>query len=242
MQTVRIQTTQNIDIDYEVAGLGDRVLARLTDWGIFIALFIVGSISASVINGGKIATFILIGIYAGVYVFYDLFCEMFLNGQSLGKRILKIRVVSLNGARPSIGQYLIRWIFRIVDFGITGGVGAVVCVAVSQNQQRIGDIVAGTTVIKTTPRTNFDHISLNMTPTEYEPVFKEAAQLTDKEINLINDVVRNFQITGNNVLVYNMGTRLKEHLGITLPPYMNELVFLQTLLKDYHHWVTLVDD
>ena len=81
-----------------------------------------------------------------------------MNGQSVGKRILKIKVISLDGSQPSIGQYFIRWLFRLVDFALTAQVGGLICVAVSKNKQRIGDIVAGTTLIKTVPYTQLDHM------------------------------------------------------------------------------------
>ena len=155
MQTIRITTSQNIDIDYEVAGLGERILARVIDLGIFFLIFILGlffeGLTSFFTSSGEGAV-ILITIYAVLFVFYDLIFEVFMNGQSIGKRIMKIKVISLNGARPSVGQYLLRWLFRIVDFLIIEpGLIALVVAAVSEKPQRIGDIVAGTMLIRIQP-------------------------------------------------------------------------------------------
>ncbi|MGZ4000423.1 MAG: RDD family protein, partial [Mucilaginibacter sp.] len=164
MKTIKITTTQNIDIEYEVASLGDRFLARIVDAGVMLGVYYILYMVVIVFffsqldsigreGGVPVFLIVLLIIFSLVYIFYDLVCEVFFNGQSIGKYAIKLRVVSLDGARPSISQYLLRWVFRIVDFTTTGGLGAVaiISVAVSEKKQRIGDIVAGTIVIKTTP-------------------------------------------------------------------------------------------
>lgn len=142
MQTVKITTSQNIDIDYEVAGLGERVLARIVDIGVFtgityalyfVCIFFFLSTFDGHQAGGVPTALIVIGIiYAIVITFYDLVAEIFFDGQSIGKYAIKIRVVNINGARPTVGQYLLRWVFRLLDFGLTLGIGALISVAVSE--------------------------------------------------------------------------------------------------------------
>lgn len=238
MQTIRITTSQNIDIDYEVAGLGERILARLIDLGIFILIFFLGMFTAGITNlfvEGVGAVIVLI-IYFSLFVFYDLIFEIFMNGQSIGKRIMKIKVISLDGARPSVGQYLLRWLFRIVDFLIIEpGLVALITAAVSEKPQRVGDIVAGTMLIRTVPRTKIDNIVFMPMYDGYQPVFKEAGQLSDRDVELIHEVINTYVKTGNNVIVYNMALKVKEHLNIMPPNGMNDMLFLQTVVKDYSH-------
>lgn len=244
MQTIRITTPQNIDIDYEIAGLGERILARLIDYGIFIFIYILGLIvfsSLGMLNDSGVAIVVIVIIFAVLYVFYDLICEIFMNGQSVGKRIMKIKVISLDGARPSISQYLMRWLFRIVDFSITLDLCALITAAVSENNQRVGDMVAGTTLIKTNPRTQIGSIAFMPAYEGYQPIFKEAGQLNDKAVELIQEVINTYIKTGNSVVVYNMATRVKEHLGITPPKGMNDMLFLQTISKDYSHISAQID-
>jgi len=148
---------------------------------------------------------------------------------------MKIRVISMNGARPRFSQYLLRWLFRLIDFGITVGTCALVTSVMTENGQRVGDIVAGTVVIKTQPRTKMNNIIFANTDDNYQPVFTQATQLNDKDIDLIHEVINNYLKTGNNQLVYTMADRMREHLVVNLPPDMNSMQFLQTLIKDYSH-------
>jgi uncharacterized RDD family membrane protein YckC len=233
MEIITVHTAQNIDIDYEIGGLGERILGLLIDYGIFIPFVIIGSIVAASIGG--VATgvyFIALGV---IFVFYDLLCETFFNGQSFGKRVMKIRVISLDGARPKFSQYLLRWLFRVVDLTITSGLGALITAALSENGQRIGDMVAGTILVRTVPRTKMDNIVFNNVENSYEPVFDQAGQLNDTDISLIHEVIQAYFKTGNTTVVYTMAEKLKSHLLVTVPSTMNNLLFLQTIVKDYSH-------
>jgi uncharacterized RDD family membrane protein YckC len=233
MQTIRITTSQNIDIDYELAGLGERIVASLIDFGIFILIAILCAIAGVSMRAQDVFGVVFLVIYGALYVFYDLACEVFMNGQSVGKKVMKIKVMSADGAQPRLGQYMLRWLFRIIDFGISGGAVALVVAAISDKVQRVGDLVAGTILIKTAMRTKIEHVAFRPAFGDYEPVFANAAELTEQDIELINEVINSYIKTGNNVLVYNMALRTKERLGVTLPENMNDMRFLQTVLKDY---------
>src|SRR5947209_3365981 len=108
MEIITVHTTQNIDIDYEIGGLGERIVAYIIDLGIFIALSIIGGILAAnaLSQTGIGIYFIIVGV---MLLSYDLVCEVFFSGQSVGKLVMKIRVISLDGARPRFSQYLLRW-------------------------------------------------------------------------------------------------------------------------------------
>lgn len=238
MQTIKITTSQNIDIDYEVAGLGERILGYLIDWGIFVLLFFGFAILGSIMGyGGRmddVSTGFAVILFTSVVVFYDLLCEIFFNGQSIGKKAMKIKVISLDGSSPTVGQYLLRWMFRIVDITFTSGVAAIIAVALSENKQRIGDIVAGTTLIKTAPRTAIQHVAFTPPEEAYEPVFPDVTLLQDKDIVLIHEVINNVRKSGNSVLLYDTATRVKEHLSLR-NVQMDDLSFLQSIIKDYNY-------
>lgn len=238
MNTIKISTTQHIDIEYDVAGLGERMLGWLIDMAVFVVLLLASVVFSMTVAdrgfGDKGGIAILI-VYAALYVFYDLICEVFFNGQSLGKRVMKIKVISLAGTQPTIGQYLLRWVFRIVDFTLTSGIGAVISVAVTPNKQRIGDIVANTTLIKTTPRTGLAAVAFRpQVDNDYQPHFPEVALLDDHDVELIHEVLRNYAKSGNALLIQQMANKLKTHLSIAIPADMSELQFLHTVLKDYN--------
>ena len=240
MEIITVHTTQNIDIDYEVGGLGERILAYLIDIGIFIALAIIGGIlSTNVFSAkGSAAYFIIIGL---MLLCYDLVCESFFNGQSAGKIVMKIRVISLDGTRPKFSQFLLRWLFRLIDFSITTYLAGVVSIIMTDKGQRIGDLVAGTVLIRTKPRTQMNNLVFRTTDDSYQPVFAQASQLKDEDISLIHEVIENYFKTGSNVAVYKMADRIREHLLISLPPNMNSMQFLQTIIKDYSHITAQTD-
>jgi uncharacterized RDD family membrane protein YckC len=240
MEIITVHTTQNIDIDYEVGGLGERILAYVIDIAIFTALAIIGGILSSSLfsSTGAAVYFIVLGL---MLLFYDLVCETFFNGQSIGKLVMKIRVISLDGTRPKFSQYLLRWLFRMVDFSITSYLAGLVTIIVTDKGQRIGDIVAGTVVIRTKPRTTMGNIIFANVDDTYQPVFSQAAQLKEEEISLIHEVIENYFKTGSNMAVYKMADRIREHLSISLPPDMNSMQFLQTIIKDYSHITAQTD-
>ncbi|NRF38726.1 RDD family protein [Pedobacter foliorum] len=243
METIQVNTSQHVAIDYPVAGLGERVAARLIDLGAFIVVG--GLLMLLTMLGISVQSNILIisiwSIFGACYVFYNLITEIFMNGQSIGKRLLKIKVISLNGGQPSIGQYFIRWVFRLVDFSLTAQVGGLICVAATEKKQRIGDIVAGTTLIKTVPRTDFNHIAFHPVEDAYTPVFAYVDQLTDRDAELIHEVISTFHKTNNADLIYTMSERISTHLAITIPAGMNELDFLKTVIKDYRYITSRTD-
>jgi uncharacterized RDD family membrane protein YckC len=234
MQTIRITTSQNIDIDYEIAGVGERILAYLMDAAIFVLIYIAIGVTG-VITGRDTTLVVSIIVLVVLYAFYDLVCEIFMNGQSVGKKIMKIKVISLDGGQPTIGQYLLRWLFRIVDFTLTSGLCAVISTSVSKNSQRVGDMVAGTTLIKTTSRTQMDAIAFTPPDENYKVVFAQVSQLKDRDIVLIHEVLANYIKSGNYEILTVTAAKLKELLHIMTD--MDDVMFLNTLVRDYNHTV-----
>lgn len=233
METVKVNTSQHVDIDYPVAGVGERMAGWLIDMAALGIVFIVIIFSVSTVQIGLVSKIIFI-TYAALFLFYDLASEIFFNGQTLGKKLLKTKVVSLDGGQPTLGQYFIRWVFRIVDFPLTAWAGGFLSVVLSENKQRIGDIVAGTTVIKTVPRTKIEHIAFHPAAPAYIPVFDGVHHLNDREIELVHEVLNAYYKTLNANLVYQMAAKLSNHLQVAIPEGMNELDFLKTVVMDYN--------
>lgn len=240
MDTIRISTAQNVDIDYEIAGLGERIAARCIDLAGFAILAVITLVvmGAAQMAMSGIAAIIIFFIFLAIFVFYDLVCEITMDGQTFGKKALKIKVISIDGTQPTLGQYIFRWLFRMIDFGFPFGWGvvALVSVAVTKNHQRLGDLLAKTTLIKTKPRTELTNVAFSFSlPEEYEPHFKEVLHLNDRDIELVHEVLTSYYQTGNADLIYAMAAKTKAHILVNIPVGMNELQFLETVLKDYNH-------
>jgi uncharacterized RDD family membrane protein YckC len=239
MEIITIRTSQNIDIDYEIGGLGERIVGLIIDYAVFVPFVIIGFFLT--VSNSNVVVGVYFVLLVIVFGFYDLLCEVFFNGQSLGKRVMKIRVISLDGSRPKFSQYLLRWLFRMVDFGLTGGLCALLSAALTEKGQRVGDIVAGTALIRTSPRTKLDNVAFKSIDDGYQPIFIQAGQLNDQEVNLIHEVINTYLTTGNGTVVYTMANRIKEHLSIVKPAYMDDLFFLQTLIRDYSYITSQAD-
>ncbi len=96
--------------------------------------------------------------------FYHLLCETYLNGQSFGKKIMKMRVVKLDGTQAGIGSYFLRWILAPIDIYFTYGSVGLVTMIVNGKGQRLGDLAAHTTVVKLKAETKLDDTILRATP------------------------------------------------------------------------------
>lgn len=232
MQTIQVRTTQNVFIHYPLASVGDRILAYLFDRVVIVAFMI--AVGTLLYNLGVQGEWVWILILGFPYLFYSVFFEIFMNGQTPGKYLLKIRVIRLNGTPASIGDFVLRWIFALIDFGILGGAIALILVAAGGKGQRLGDIVAGTTVIKLVEQKEITANQVFVTPeTEYQPVFAQATQLSERDIELIQRALEVNRDVGNATPMLAVTEKLKTQLGIQtdLPP----VKFLYTLVKDFNH-------
>lgn len=232
MQTIQVRTTQNVFIHYPLASVGDRILAFLFD-RVIIAAFMIAT-GTLLYNLDVQDNWVWILMLGFPYLFYSVFFEIFMNGQTLGKYALKIRVIRLNGTPASIGDFVLRWIFALIDFGILGGAIALILVAAGGKGQRLGDIVAGTTVIKLVEQKEITADQVFVTAeTEYQPVFAQAIQLSERDIELIQRALEVNRDVGNAMPMLAVTEKLKTQLGIQtdLPP----VKFLYTLVKDFNH-------
>ena len=238
MNTIRITTSQNIDLEYELGSLGDRIVGRILD-GLVIVAYCV--IFAAIIGFGNIGNFldanswlIIVVIVLPIF-FYDLVCEMYLNGQSLGKKVMNIKVISLNGEQPTFSQYLIRWLFRVIDFSLSGSLVALISVAASDKRQRLGDIIAGTTLVKTRARTNFEQtLYVPTAPVEYKVTYPEVINLSDRDVQLVKEVLLNVRRSGNTMLAVQAEQKIESVLRIK-NLHGDPMSFLHVVLADYNH-------
>jgi uncharacterized RDD family membrane protein YckC len=230
MQTIRVRTTQNVLIDYPLGSIGDRILAFLLDRLILVAytIFIVAIFAQIELQ----TDWIWIVVLAGPWLFYSLVFEIVMNGQTPGKRALKIKVVRLDGTPPTIGDYLIRWIFAFVDFFILSGAIAVVIIAMGGKGQRLGDVIAGTSVVKVVEQQQVSSQKVFVEAGEqYKPVFSQVVNLSDKDIELIQRALEANRDQGNIQPAIAVSEKVKSLLSIQtdLPP----VKFLYTVIKDY---------
>lgn len=237
MSSITITTTQNIELEYELASLGERIVARILDGlvGVGYMILIFAFLGFGDLDDTISRNIWILLILIQPIIFYDLLCEIIFNGQSAGKRVMGIKVISLNGNQATLGQYLIRWLFRFVDFSLSGSLVALIMVAATEKHQRLGDLVAGTTLVKTTPRSSLRQtLYMPTVETSYTVTYPEVIQLTDGDIQLVKEVLNSVQKSGNTMLALQAKNKIEQVLHITSKHY-EPMVFLHTVLSDYNH-------
>lgn len=237
MNTISITTTQNIEVEYELANAGERILGRILD-GILLAAYLMVIIFI-VIGASQVFTYFervgwMMILFMLPIVFYDLACEILFNGQSLGKKIMGIKVISLSGGQPTLSQYFNRWLFRLVDFSFSFSLCALIMVLVTEKRQRLGDLIAGTTLVKTNPRTSIHHTLY--IPTEeqtYIPTYPEVVNLSDSDVQLVKEILMTVRQTRNTMLALQAMNKIEQVLNITSK--QEPMDFLYTVLADYNN-------
>ena len=235
MSQIQIQTTQNVALSFTPASIGDRILAHFIDWVIFIAWFLIFALLyaglGSLLLGSKIGIVFFFVFMLLPVMLYDLIFEVFMNGQSLGKRAMSVRVLALDGTSPTLGAYLMRWIFRLVDTGIFGSMVALIVTAVNGKGQRLGDIAAGTAVVKLKQTVSLAQLRQEKMQEGYVPMFSEASLLSDRDIVTIRAVLKKGSEENNSILVGEATQKVKEVIGIQSD--MDNMKFLKQVLQDH---------
>lgn len=235
MSAIDITTTHNIVVSYELATPIQRVLATIID-GVIIFLYCVAI--ATVFSW--IMPVMLLLILPVVFC-YHLVMEIYNEGQSIGKRLLKLRVVSLEGLAPSMESYFQRWIFRMVDISATSGLLALFWVNSTERSQRLGDLVAGTTVIQVSDHVVHRLQSLReLSQREHEIQYPLVAQYTDKDMLLIKEALQRYRSKrspANAEVVKNLRKKLLDDMNLTADDLngTKTMDFLSRVLLDYIH-------
>lgn len=238
---IRINTTQNVLISYQPAGVGDRILASLLDSLFTIAYIVLIAIFTGLIAAGADAgeeSDLTIGAVYMVLMlpvmFYNLLMEQFFNGQSLGKKIMKIKVLKLDGSQPTFGAYLVRWVFRIVDIMLFNGLVALITVAVSEKAQRLGDMAAGTTVVSLKQKVSLQNTILYRPKVEHKIVFNEVSKLSDKDVGIIKEVFDHCTKNSDYNGLKQLAAKVKAKMEITSS--MPDSQFIKVVLLDYSQY------
>lgn len=238
MKSIEIKTAQNVRLEYELASLRERLLAFLLD---LLSMSLLALVIAFVFLGMlkltgtlEIITSMMIG---SIFLFYSLAFEYFNNGQSVGKKVMKIQVIKITGEKASFYDYAGRWVFRILDIYFSLGAIASMLIASSSRAQRIGDIVSNTSVIRleSTIHLNLNDILKIQSRETYQPIYMQAKQLAEEDVILIKSTIDRFKKYNNDAhgdAVIQLTARIKSILEIK-DAAPDDVRFLQTVINDY---------
>jgi uncharacterized RDD family membrane protein YckC len=235
MENLYIQTSQNVAIEHNIASVGERIIARMLDY-LFIGLYFMVMLFIFSFSGSDSPAIFII-LFLPV-VLYDLIFEIVFNGQSPGKRIIKLQVVMMDGSQPGISNYFIRWIFRLVDITLTSGGVAVLTIILNGKGQRLGDIAAKTSVIRLKNEVHFSETLFTELPENYRVKYPEVSRLDDKDIHTVKEVLTDLVHTNYSSLSVQLAAKLKQALEkkMNVKSEDNYRDFFQTVLMDYNYY------
>ena len=158
---IKLQTPESVELEFTLAGIGNRALALLIDYlalgaalfvSVVIAIFLTYQINEAENILGNSASELIQWLWAielliafSIYVGYFVLFETIWQGQTLGKKKAQIRVICDNGKPAGIAQAALRALLRpIDDFFFIG----ILFIALGKKEKRIGDLIAGTIVVQ----------------------------------------------------------------------------------------------
>ena len=237
MTEQEIITAHNVRLRIGFASIGDRLLAALIDIFIKICIFLLMlALVGFFISIGRLEDSRQTWTYASTIFFvttsfYFLLFEYFMDGQTPGKRALKIKVMSLNDKPLSFGQCLIRWMFRLVDLDFMPGIG-IVMIVVTRQKQRLGDLAADTVVVNAKQQMTIeDTIYTNIENTR--PVhYVNAGKLGPREVEIIKEVIRQYDEENKYDLLHMTAEKVRQ--AINADNDLHDIAFLKAVLEDHY--------
>ena len=238
MPTIDIRTTQNVTIEYELASLWERMVALIIDAVIVATLdFFLVSLISSAIGGGGMMGVVYSLLPIIMFMIYQLLSEVLADGRSWGKKIMSLKVVRLDGEEPGLSDYLLRAVFHIVDTLLSVGILGALLISSTRQRQRLGDMTANTTVIRTKHQVQFaleDILRIN-TLSNYEPQYPQVRQFNEQDMLLIKGVIARcskYQNPAHQEALNELVQTVCDKLDLQEEP-RDKIKFLKTLIRDY---------
>jgi uncharacterized RDD family membrane protein YckC len=246
-----IDTPEQVELNYSVAGIGSRFVALLLDMLIILAAYVVLGVAfvlaASVLGGrnnsGALGLWFIAALVVVYFVinwgYFALF-EAYWQGQTPGKRVMLLRVIKDSGRQITLFEALARNLLRFVDY-LPGfylvGVIAMLC---NKRNKRLGDMVAGTLVVheRTDEQPLMFQSSLSLSPTAFpardaepwrEPVpsmfaADAVARLTGQDLIVIETFfsrMLDLPLETRAALAYRMARQMAAKMQVALPAETN---------------------
>jgi uncharacterized RDD family membrane protein YckC len=158
MQGSGVVTPEAVQLEFEAAGIGSRAVAFLIDTAVRASLLGVLFLGVTLVAGVGAGAGVGLPPWVGITITlllafvgfwgYPIAFETLWRGRTLGKAALGLRVVTREGGPVRFRHAVLRAVMEIPDFWATSGAGAVVSALVTRNHQRLGDLAAGTLVLR----------------------------------------------------------------------------------------------
>lgn len=240
MSKSTIVTGQYVELEQNAASFTDRIVARLVDYAIiiaytFFAFFVFrAALGMEMPDDALMALMFLLGM---PLLLYHPLMEIFHHGQSIGKQVMKIRVVNQDGTAPSVSSYLLRFILSPIDIDLFClGLPFII---LTPRHQRLGDLAAGTMVIKLENKQiylpNYSYTAANYTPT-----YSQAIDLRIKQAELISRVLY-YNKDDRQTYINSLAMKVQNAMQVIPQVGHSPEVFLRVMLDDYYYYCSTIE-
>lgn len=237
MANITIDTTQNVRLQYKVASIGERILALTIDLFLFFLYFFLVERVLQAMQLSFFDSWSLIGVKEVLLlpvVFYSFYMSVLFEGRTIGKMILKIKVIKIDGSPAAWNDYMVRWLLRIVDIWMFSGIIGLFFILFTDNKQRLGDLASRMIVVSTKHKITVDHTILEEISEEHEPMFTQVTKLSDRDVGLIKETYRLAVKSSDYRTLKALRNRVELVLDTTSD--LKDKEFIDRILHDYNYY------
>jgi uncharacterized RDD family membrane protein YckC len=235
-----IDTPEQIALEYTLASAGSRFLAIAVDTAIqlvFLLALVLLLVAARVVAGTGFVTWatwvqaaVLLAYFVLMYGYFATF-EALWSGQTPGKRLIGLRVISTSGRPITTFDSILRNLLRIVDsIPVIYAVG-LVSVFLTARNQRLGDLAAGTVVV------HEQGLRHGASPTlAVAPVRLGADRLEPREVEAIETFIKrrdDLSMYRRERAAHQLATHLRERLSLAIEQQPSNELLLEELVAEY---------
>jgi uncharacterized RDD family membrane protein YckC len=242
MTQLSINTTQNVNINFTAASVGDRILGQLLDslvkiaYGIMVYIIVQIFSLENLFDGlDQWSIIAIISVIGLPVMFYSLIQESLWEGQTIGKKLMKVKVIKLDGYQAGFGDYLIRWLFRLIDISVGNGVIGLITIVSSSKNQRLGDMAAGTAIISLKNNININHTIIQDINSDYLPTYPLVIKLSDNDVRIVKETFETAVLQKDFVTLSKLANKISTVTGIKNTSG-TDTDFIRVVLKDYNFY------
>ncbi|KGL63483.1 RDD family protein [Polaribacter sp. Hel1_85] len=266
MKRLQIKTAQNVNINFTLANVGQRLLAFGVDnilkftYLYFAISFLDFKLFEAAVGGDSWSVRAIDVMIFLPVTFYSLYTELLLGGQTIGKKLLQLKVINIEGFKPSTTDFVIRWFLRVVDFnlfmllfvyvsslGLDNEIGLLwilflfgkmigfFMILFTKDNQRFGDFIANTVVIYLKDDVKFSETILEDISNKYVPTYPNVIKLSDNDARIIKNTFQTAQKYNDYKTLIKLRSKILEVTQIK-SVHKSDKEFIDAVLKDYNFY------